>query len=89
MSLDIFIKATAQVLRAPEKLTGNIPISASKIPCKESSTGSTKAANQKDIEGIMNNKSRYIPGMLTCTARIQAAHQRFAPLPRAAWSGGN
>ena len=40
-------------MRAPEKLTGNIPISASKIPCKESSTGSTKAANQKDIEGII------------------------------------
>ena len=40
-------------MRAPEKLTGNIPISASKIPCKESSTGFTKAANQKDIEGII------------------------------------
>ncbi|MDG1847885.1 MAG: NADH:flavin oxidoreductase, partial [Candidatus Marinimicrobia bacterium] len=40
-------------MRAPEKLTGNIPISSSKIPCKESSTGSTKAANQKDIEDII------------------------------------
>jgi len=40
-------------MRAPEKLTGNIPISASKIPCKESSTGYTKAANQKDIESII------------------------------------
>ena len=40
-------------MRAPENLTGNIPLSASKISCDQSSTGYTKSANKKEIEEII------------------------------------
>lgn len=40
-------------MRAPEKLTGQVPISASIIPCDLSSTGFTEAASIKQIEQLI------------------------------------
>ena len=42
-------------MRAPESLTGRIPISASKIPCKESSSGFTYSASGQDIDKIVQD----------------------------------
>ena len=44
-------------MRAPEFLTGKIPISASKIPFKDSSTGFTRAASLSDINRIIQDFS--------------------------------
>ena len=44
-------------MRAPESLTGKIPISASKIPFKDSSTGFTRAASWCDIKRIIQDFS--------------------------------
>ncbi len=42
-------------LKCPQKITGSIPISASEIKCKESNTGKSKKASEKEIEKIINN----------------------------------
>ena len=44
-------------MRAPESLTGKIPMSASKIPCKESSSGFTHPASVQDINNIIKDFS--------------------------------
>ena len=44
-------------MRAPESLTGKIPISASKISFKDSSTGFTRAASWSDIKRIIQDFS--------------------------------
>ena len=42
-------------MRSPEYLTGKIPISASKIPCKDSSSGFTRSASLSDINRIIQD----------------------------------
>ena len=42
-------------MRSPESLTGKIPISASKIPCKDSSIGFTRPASLSDINRIIQD----------------------------------
>ena len=42
-------------MRAPEKLTGKTPISASRIPCEQSSTGFTISAKEKEIKQLIND----------------------------------
>ena len=42
-------------MRAPESLTGTQPISASRVACKESSTGYTKPASADDIRRIIQD----------------------------------
>ena len=42
-------------MRAPESLTGNIPISASKIACEDSSSGFTRSASLADINRIIED----------------------------------
>ena len=42
-------------MRAPEKLTGKNPVSASRIPCEQSSTGFTSSANVKEIKQLIND----------------------------------
>jgi 2,4-dienoyl-CoA reductase-like NADH-dependent reductase (Old Yellow Enzyme family) len=42
-------------MRAPESLTGTQPISASRVACKESSTGFTKPASADDIRRIIRD----------------------------------
>ena len=42
-------------MRAPEKLTGKIPISASKIPFEQSSTGFTRSVNVTEIEELIHD----------------------------------
>ena len=42
-------------MRAPESLTGNIPISASKIACEDSSSGFTRSASLDDINRIIED----------------------------------
>ena len=42
-------------MRAPENLTGKTPISASRIPCEQSSTGFTISANEKEIKQLIND----------------------------------
>ena len=42
-------------MRAPESLTGNIPISASKIACEDSSSGFTRSASLDDINRIIQD----------------------------------
>jgi len=42
-------------MHSPQSLTGKIPISASKIKCKESYSGFTHPASEKDINNIIEN----------------------------------
>ena len=42
-------------MKAPESLTGEKPLSASSIPCKESSSGVTRAASLDDIKRIIQD----------------------------------
>ena len=42
-------------MRSPESLTGKVPISASKVPCKESSSGYTRKASDQKIKTIIED----------------------------------
>ena len=42
-------------LKSPQKVTGRVPISASKLNCEESFTGKSKKASEKDIKKIIND----------------------------------
>ena len=42
-------------IKSPQKITGLIPISASELNCKESSTGKSKKASEKDIKKIIHD----------------------------------
>ena len=42
-------------LKCPQKITGSVPISSSEIKCKESYTGKSKQASEKEIKKIIND----------------------------------